>query len=142
MWRKRREVPEEGTMRVMIREAFMIALEILLKKHCYRFNGHIKKQENGGPIGLDITGVVAKIFMCWWDEKLLQGIKKAKLDVFLYKRYVDDINACVEVVKPGMRWNGGELIFNQAVVEEDEGIEDDKRTFKVIKEIGDAIHSS
>ena len=142
LWNRRKEIPDGNTMRITIREAFKVALELLLQKHCYRFNGEIKKQEKGGPIGLDITGIVAKIFMCWWDDRLMEGIKKAKLDVFLYKRYVDDINACVEVVKPGMRWNGRELIFNQEVVEEDRQIEDDKRTFNIIRQIGDQIHSS
>ena len=117
LWEKRKEVPDEVKMRIMICEAFKIALEILLHKHCYRFNGDIKMQEKGGPIGLDITGVVAKIFMCWWDEKLLEGIKKAKLNVALYKRYVDDINACVEVVKPVMIWSGENLVFSQDAVE-------------------------
>ena len=50
----------------------------------------IKKKKKGGPIGLDITGVIVKIFMCWWDDRLLEGIRKAKIEVFLYKRYVDD----------------------------------------------------
>ena len=142
LWKSRRENPDKDAMRIMIKEAFKIALELLLQKHCYSFNGEIKKQEKGGPIGLDITGVVAKIFMCWWDEKLLEGIRKAKLNVFLYKRYVDDINACVEVVKPGMRWIGGKLIYNQQIVEDDRQIEDDIRTFNVIKQIGDGIHTS
>ena len=142
LWESRRENPDKDAMRIMIKEAFKIALELLLQKHCYSFNGEIKKQEKGGPIGLDITGVVAKIFMCWWDEKLLEGIRKAKLNVFLYKRYVHDINAFVEVVKPGMRWIGGELIYNQVILEEDRQIEDDIRTFNVIKQIGDGIHTS
>ena len=142
LWETRRETPDEDALRIMMKKVFKIALELLLQKHCYRFNGEIKKQKKGGPIGLDITGVIAKIFMCWWDERLLEGIRKAKIEVFLYKRYVDDINTCVEVVKPGMRWNGETLVYDHALVDEDEQIEDDKRTFDIIIQIGDAIHSS
>ena len=54
----------------MIREALRIALMMILKNHTYEFNYEIRTQQKGGPIGVDLTGIVAKIYMKWWDRQL------------------------------------------------------------------------
>ena len=82
-----------------MKEAIKIALEIILKNHIYIFDGIIRKQNKGGPIGLDLTEVVAKIFMNWWDKQFLQKLQQLKYKVHMYKRYVDDINICLEAIE-------------------------------------------
>ena len=58
------------TKRKMLVEAIRVVLKDLLKTHVYEFAGEIRRQKKGGPIGMELTGVVAQIFMVWWDKQL------------------------------------------------------------------------
>ena len=51
--------------------------------------------EQGGPIGLGLTGDVAQVLMCWWDMKLKERLNQEGMDVLMYKRLVDDVNMVV-----------------------------------------------
>ena len=88
--------PEEKTnkmeKRKMLGEAMKIAIRFIMKNHIYEFDNHMYKQAKGGPIGLEITGDIANIFMVWWDKQLLTKIREHEMKILLYKRYIDDIN--------------------------------------------------
>ena len=45
----------------MLKEALKIVLLLLMKNHIYNFNGVLRKQENGGAIGVDLTGILAQM---------------------------------------------------------------------------------
>ena len=84
-------------------------LKIILKNHTYEFNQEIRRQMNGGPIGMDLTGTVAKIYMRWWDRELLKKLEEVGMEVKMYERYVDDIDMCVKAREPGVviKWAYG-----------------------------------
>ena len=44
----------EQAKRVMLREALKVALVVIMKNHVYVFDGEIRKQSKGGPIGLKL----------------------------------------------------------------------------------------
>ena len=135
--------PNEEQVKQMMKESLRIALELILTKHVYIFNNEVKKQERGGPIGLDITGEVAKIFMCWWDDRFKEKLRNIGIEVYMYRRYIDDINTCVDVIEPRARWNGTELTYDETECDNGSEVEeDDKRTFKILRQIGNSIHSS
>ena len=52
----------------MFTEAMKIALLFIMQNHLYTFDNEIKLQSEGGPIGLELTGVLAQLFMVWWDR--------------------------------------------------------------------------
>ena len=64
--------------------------------HDYVFNGEIIRQKGGGSIGLDLTGVVADIYMDHWDAEYITILQKKNIHTKLYKRYKDDINLVFE----------------------------------------------
>ena len=109
------------------RKIWSIAVEVLVTKtmrnHCYMFEGRIYRQEEGGSIGLDLTGVVADIYMSWWDGQLNHLLREARMITILYKRYVHDINMVVEME--------GEEEFNGPT---------DRHVMERIREIADTIH--
>ena len=78
--------------KLMLACAFVIAVNFIMKNHTYRFNRKVKKQIEGGLIGLKITGIIAKIVMLWFDKKTLKSLRAMKIELLLYKRYVDDSN--------------------------------------------------
>ena len=141
-WKVPRVPPEGGTKKTMFREALKIVLELILQNHIYVFNNEIRKQVEGGPIGMDLTGVVAKIVMAWWDREMLKLLRENNMRVHLYKRYVDDINISVDMLEPGTRYVDGILQIKADYIETDIQIPGDERTLKEIKKIGETIHES
>ena len=134
-------INENEKRRLMI-EALRIVLNVILKTHTYKFNGITRVQRNGGPIGMELTGDIAQIFMVWWDGCLKRKIEEIGLRMVLYERYVDDINLVMKRIEKGRRYENGILIHNEEAEIEDEGTRDDERTMKTLKTIGDSIHVS
>ena len=63
-----------------------------MKNHCFKFKGQLYRQEKGGSIGLDLTGVIAEIYMSWWDGQLAIRLREHRIYILFYTRYVDDAN--------------------------------------------------
>ena len=135
-WIKRMKAPDEREERRLMKEAIKIALEIILKNHIYIFDGIIRKQNKGGPIGLDLTEVVAKIFMNWWDKHFLQKLHQLKYEVHMYKRYVDDINICLEAIEE----ENIEGIIQ--LDREEQNMEKDEKTFTRLSTLANDITES
>ena len=64
----------KNIQRVMVNESLKVALTIIMKNHVYNFNNEMRKQNEGGAIGMDLTGTIANIFMTWWDKELLKKL--------------------------------------------------------------------
>ena len=84
--------PSRAVTKRMLGEALAVAVRYVMKNHIYMFNGEARRQSRGGPIGLGLTGDVAQVLMCWWDEELIKRLDEKGMDVKMYKRLVDDIN--------------------------------------------------
>ena len=119
--------PDEETTRKMWCEAVEILIKQTMKNHCYKFNGKIYRQEKGGSIGLDLTGVISEIYMTWWDGQLMVLLREHRIYALLYKRYVDDIN----------------LLLKIEYEEDNYGNEArDKLVMEKVKRIANTIHSN
>ena len=85
----------------MVRTMFCMSIEIMIcetmRLHDFSFSGELFRQSRGGSIGLDLTGVVADIYMCEWDENLIRLMEGASMTLKVYKRYKDDIDLVVDV---------------------------------------------
>ena len=125
-WVRATQEPDKDKQRVMITEAIKIVMEVLMKNHIYEFKEELRKQKEGGAIGIDLTGELAKIYMTWWDKELIKKLGEIGIDPILYKRYVDDIV----------------IIVMKIIGESEEDGEADERTIERIREIGETIHSS
>ena len=62
-----------------------------MKNHVNKFDGTVRKQAKGGAIGLELTGVLAQIFMMWWDREFEARVERLGIPLYMYRRYVDDI---------------------------------------------------
>ena len=88
--------PTAEVKKKMFCRAIRIMVERTMKLHDYVFDGKIIRQKGGGSIGLDLTGVVADIYMCHWDERFLQKLSDKNMITKVYKRYKDDIDLVIE----------------------------------------------
>ena len=134
--------PDERAKRIMLKEALRAVLTVIMKNHVFTFDNKIRKQIRGGPIGLKLTGVLAQIFMIWWDKEFATRLNKLAIVMKMNKRYVDDINMAVQATPVGMRYKDGKTHMDERSVAEDQGISDDERTMTLIKQIGNDIHPS
>ena len=116
-----------------------LVVEFVMKNHIYSFDGKVYRQSAGGPIGLELTGVLAKIVMLWWDRKYLQKLTQLNIRLKLYKRYVDDQNSALGEVKPGIEFIEGNLELNEDKVETDKLIEGGIRTGRILTKIANSI---
>ena len=108
----------------MVCFALGIAMKTTLKNHIFRFNDQIRKQTNGGAIGVKAAGDIAALFMVWWDKTFKQKVVE---ELKLYSRYVDDEHIVCEAL-PENETNAGQ--------------QRDERTMKRLQEIGNSIHPS
>ena len=63
--------PTNEEKRKMLSHAIQSGIEVVMRNHVYTFNGKIYHQVEEGPIALELTGAIARVFMLWWDRELL-----------------------------------------------------------------------
>ena len=97
----------------------------------YSINGVLKKQKKGGPIGLELTGDIAQVYMAWWDKQMIEKLRENDIILLIYKRYVDDINFIINTLKQIQEGRNKE-----------EKEREDQRIMDKIREIGNTIHKS
>ena len=112
---------------------------MILSNHLYQFDGAVYKQQKGGPIGLDLIGVLAILAMLWWDRAYISKLKQLGIEMEMYRRYVDYGNMVVEAVQPGCRFINEQLTIQQEAVHEDINVPADERTAKVLRCIANSI---
>ena len=68
----------------------------------------MKEQQEGLPIGLDLTRAVARLVLLDWDQQFLRMVRTNNITCHLYYRYMDDTSNGMEALRPGTRWNDEE----------------------------------
>ena len=121
--------PNKKEEQKMITLMVVKAIEVVMKNHTYRFDGKIYKQKDGGPIGDEMSQAVARVVMIWFDDKFAEKCKEEKVEIILYKRYVDDGN--MMVVPPEREDEGNR--------DTTETVKNGKRTGELCKSIADTI---
>ena len=141
-WQRPSKEPDESESKKMILLGLKIAMLFVMKNHMYTFAGKYYKQSKGGPIGLDLTGAIAQLFMIWWDREFKMRVLSLLYDITMMKRYVDDINLALPPVPAGSRYVDGRVVVVEDEVAGDTEIPPDQRTMCLLKAIGDEIHPS
>ena len=136
-WQIPNNEPSERMTRKMLTEAMRVVLLFIMQNHIYIFDDEIKLQSRGGPIGLQLTGVLAQLFMVWWDRQLERRMGELGLE----KRHVDDVNVIVTETTPGLRFNGIRIVSSEDTIEEDRRVETDERAMRLLQAIANSIHS-
>ena len=95
-WRYNNIEPSDEEKKRMFCRAIRVMIEKTMSLHDYVFDGKIIRQKSGGSIGLDLTGVVADIYMCHWDKIFIQRLADAGILAKIYERYKDDMNLLLE----------------------------------------------
>ena len=129
--------PTEAEEREMLALALEIAIKVAMGNHLYSFNGSVRLQLEGGPIGNQLSGALAKVYMLYRCRTFLRRLTAATSGLALFCLYmmlfyVDDVNLAMEEMAPGSRFINGKVEVVQEEVEGDRSISGDERTAKVI----------
>lgn len=65
-----RRSPTSSERRKMVGMMLETAVTAVMKGHMYSFNNEVRLQKEGGPIGLRLSGVLAKLVMLLWGERV------------------------------------------------------------------------
>ena len=71
----------------MFGKSVEILIRTAMANHVYRFENKIRKQSEGGPIGLGLTGEVADWVMIDWEKKFLEALKQVNINPKVYFRF-------------------------------------------------------
>ena len=137
-WKIAEEPSEEQKIR-MVANMLIKSVEISISNHMYRFNGTMYKQEDGGPIGAELSQAIARLVMVWWDKQFLKLCNEIGIEVDLYTRYVDDSNLAVIPHQPGTRFIEGSLQVMPQYVQQDMEKGTDKFTGELLREVANSV---
>ena len=99
----------EPEKRLLVAKAIKYAIITIFHNHVYQFGGKRFRQTLGGPIGLRLTSLVARVVMDRWALSFLGKIDRAGVKVWAMVKYVDDINIVINVLDNNLVWDGDEL---------------------------------
>jgi hypothetical protein len=99
-------------------------------------------QEEGGSIWERFTQALARVRMLDWDHEFLKEASANKVDMLLYRRYVDNGNQSLRYLLMGTRLNEVERKMNvmEDLVGQDAGLPADNRSLKEILNMGPSIN--
>ena len=91
---------------------------------------------------MELTGVIAQVFMVWWDRELRRRLDEIHFQMKMHQRYVDDTNVAAKETPVGARYDGERLQINETTIAEDEGVAPDERTMRILQQVASYIHPS
>ena len=109
----------EEEKRMVVAEVVKIIAEVMFSNHLYTFGGKTYRQKKGGPIGLRGTCALARLVMCSWDRLWEDLMKKNRIRIEDYMRYMDDGRSFLHPLKSGWRWVEGGLRYRETWRTED-----------------------
>ena len=131
----------------MLSLALEEAVMACMNSHSYSVANKARVQVQGAPIGLKLSGAVAKVYMVYWCRMYKTILEAATSTIpsfrlHLLKFYVDDQLQVCEELPPGSRLLGGEVVVVEDEVEGDLVIPGDQRTANILKQIANTISNS
>ena len=139
VWKKPMRKPTQVEERQMFGKALEIMLVTCMENHLYQFNGTVRIQNKGGPIGLKLTGEIADCIMIDWDKILLAKLEKLGLVPEIYTRFKDDIQIVNETLEKGTKIKEGRLVIDNEKKELDTNKNGDQITIEVIQEVANSL---
>ena len=93
-------------------------------------------------IGLELTGVLAQLFMVWWDRQMVKKLEENGMESRVYKRYMDDINVIMNASAAGLGFEEGNVIQDENFAQIEQNLEPYKRCMLLFQSIGNSMHPS
>ena len=99
-----RELRGKREKRKLLAKFLELAVLGIFSSHACEFGGRTFCQEDGGHIGLALSGAIGRTTMAVWDQKLGELCRKNGIQMKFRCRNVDDCNAAFEAWVKVWRW--------------------------------------
>ena len=99
LWDMPTRLPNEVEKSKMVSKLVELVTREVMSNHYYAVGDTVRKQTEGGPIGLQVTGAIARIVMLWWDERFLEIASITSIGIEMYERFIDDSNLVSGVIE-------------------------------------------
>ena len=106
-WHRKPGSYTEEDKRVIMSEVLESAILATFNNHFYKWNNSIHRQKRGGAIGLRATGSLSRITMDQWIQDFKKLAERAGVELWLLKKYVDDVLVICTNLELGSRVRGG-----------------------------------
>ena len=138
--------PNQREERKMIALAIKKGIQVVMENHLYTIDGKIYRQSEGGPIGLQATGAIARTFMIWWDKKFMERMREATCNMewtcHMYMRYVDDGNMVCTPFPIGCDLRDGRVCLqdvNESDSYQGRNLSKDRNTAEIVQKLANII---
>ena len=133
------KIPDDEQKRQMFSKSVEIMILAGMENHVYTFGNEIKKQKEGGPIGLSLTGEIADCYLIQWDKKFQDKLRSFGINLILYQRFKDDITIVTEELDKGSKLENGRIIIDENKRTMDIDKHGDEITMEIIVEIAESV---
>ena len=99
----------ENEIRLLIARVVEIGVLSVVRNHAYRWKDELWLQRIGVPTGLRLSGLVGRITMDHWKDRMTGLMEQHKMTNYLTEKYVDDCEVVLENLKQGDRWDGEKI---------------------------------
>ena len=127
--------------RILFAKVIKVAMRTVFHHHMYQFAGVTYRQARGGPIGLRLTSLVARLVMDHWASLYLTKMTDSGVKVHMFAKYVDDVNVVNEMLQLGSRWRNDGVEWSEEWRQEDVRLQMSREavTMGVLREAADSI---
>ena len=95
-WVRAPDTPTLEQKKTIFAMAVAYGCKMVITNHVYTVGDEFFLQSRGGPIGLELTGILARVVMMDWDRRYLKAVSDAGIVMMMLGWYVDDINQIVK----------------------------------------------
>ena len=135
---------ENQAIRRMVGCLVKVAIILVMKNYFYSFNNEIRKQKKGGAIGNTLTEKIGKLLLKRFDKKYKSLLRKLKVEVDLYDRYVDDVTEAMVALDPWVRFDLEKIkmVKIKELEESDKNVDAAKRTMNELTKVASTVYES
>ena len=92
--------PSKEQEKLLLALALEEGILAVFQNHYYSFDGEVRLQDDGAPIGLELSGNAVKVQMLSWCRSFQARLAEATLqlpgqELYLHQLYVDDNNVAI-----------------------------------------------
>jgi hypothetical protein len=131
--------PTKEEVKRMTALAVRIAIEEVMNNNVYIFNGKTRRQKEGGPIGVELTGGLSRVVMGRWDRMFKNMMTRLMMTIWMFKRYVDDMDLIVKTERNKKLLDGELVDKTENEIEDESEKPDDEITMRLIRTIADDV---
>ena len=126
----------------MLACAVSVDVAVVMKNHTYQFRGKNYVQDEGGSIGSELTGEIAKSRMIVLLRHLVRKCVDLRLEMKISASFVDDVMIAMRGVQRGTRMNeSGNLEVTPTGIDEDRNVHVDVLSAQLVVNIVNSLES-